>query len=366
MLAWDIYRHWDLWVQSCCPAEEARIRRKGRQFDDPEEFRHADQVSMPSSPSAATEAIATASEEQASGSPDNQLTSSEGDIEPTQQQQEQPLGTSWFSNADDGTGDSFAEDGQPAPPPPDQHYDQGNDTDAELGEREPRKKEVHSLERPQDDQQADQEEEEEEEFRPKATMSARAVVRARRQWALRRARRREGPNEANQLELGGGSPADAGIREAWVETVVKVAADSSRSGALAGGSGNGGEGGVRSRGGAGGGGGGSGVVELLVSLIWPGEGYRMYREIQFDQCFITCLYTVYALFTGILRPQPTAASSSPKNTRSNYSSTIPSPCHQHVKLPRNRSDAPSSLEPTRLACAEKETTGKSFEPPPRP
>ena len=30
-------------------------------------------------------------------------------------------------------------------------------------------------------------------------------MRERRQWALRRARRREGPNEANQLELGGWS-----------------------------------------------------------------------------------------------------------------------------------------------------------------
>lgn len=50
-----------------------------------------------------------------------------------------------------------------------------------------------------------EEEETDEEFRPKAAMSARAVVRARRQWALRRARRHEGPNEANQLELGGGA-----------------------------------------------------------------------------------------------------------------------------------------------------------------
>ncbi|CAM9825685.1 unnamed protein product, partial [Laminaria digitata] len=42
-------------------------------------------------------------------------------------------------------------------------------------------------------------------FKPTVTMNPRAVVRERRQWALRRARRREGPNEANQLELGGWS-----------------------------------------------------------------------------------------------------------------------------------------------------------------
>ncbi|CAM9320335.1 unnamed protein product, partial [Hapterophycus canaliculatus] len=40
---------------------------------------------------------------------------------------------------------------------------------------------------------------------------------------LRRARRLEGPNEANQLELGGGSPARSGVNKAWVDTVVSVA-----------------------------------------------------------------------------------------------------------------------------------------------
>ena len=295
MLAWDIYRHWDLWVQSSCPAEEARLRRRGRQFDDPEEFRHADQVSMPSSPSAAAGAMETASEEQTDGSPANQLISREGDVEATQRQQEQPLEeTLLLSKEDDGT---FAEDGQPAPPPPDRHSDQGNAAGAKAGGREPRKQEMHSLEQPQDDQEADEEEEEEEEeFRPKATMSARAVVRARRQWALRRARRREGPNGANQLELGGGSPADAGSREAWVETVVKVAAVSSGSGAVEGGNGDGRKGGVRDGGGAegerGGRGGGNGVVELLVSLMCRGDGFYVAKSNTTNVCLRAFMHVV--------------------------------------------------------------------------
>ena len=259
MLAWDIYRHWDLWVQSCCPAEEERLRRRGRQFDDPEEFRHADQMSMPSSPSATTTAIATAPQER----------SSEDGIEATQPLEE----TYSFSNTDDSTGGaSFTEGGGSRPPLPDRDHHQGNAVDAEAGGREHRQQELHSLEKPPGDQQADEQEEEEEEFRPKATMSARGVVRARRQWALRRARRREGPNEANQLELGGGSPSEARVREAWVETVAKVAGFSSRSGAAEGASGDSGEGegGVRDgRGGGGAGGGRNGVVELLVSLIFP-------------------------------------------------------------------------------------------------
>lgn len=249
-------------MQSCCPAEEARLRRRERKFDDPEEFGHVDRVSMPSSPSACTAATATALQEQANGNLDNQFVCSE-----TIQQQQPLEETPLMLNADDGIGASFAEQGGSTPPPDRQHR-QGNVVDAKAGEHEPRQQEIHPLKQPQGDKQSDEEEEaeegEEEEFRPTATMSARGVVRARRQWALRRARRREGPNEANQLELGGGSPAETGMREAWVDTVVKKAAVSSRSGAVEDGSGNGGKGGAR---GGGGGEGGNGVVELLVSLI---------------------------------------------------------------------------------------------------
>ena len=40
------------------------------------------------------------------------------------------------------------------------------------------------------------------EFKPSPSMSLRSIIRERRQWALRKARRREGPNEENQIMLG--------------------------------------------------------------------------------------------------------------------------------------------------------------------
>lgn len=133
---------------------------------------------------------------------------------------------------------------------------------------------------------------------PRAGMSAKTIVRARRQWALRRARRREGPNEANQLELGGGSAAGPGIGEAWVETVVKVATVAGKDGAA--GAAEGGEetkyfgsggdhvggSGVRS-GGTGGGGDGGGVVALLVSSpfsLFP----KLLRTLFFVWKFLVC------------------------------------------------------------------------------
>ncbi|GMI11415.1 hypothetical protein TrLO_g5165 [Triparma laevis f. longispina] len=48
----------------------------------------------------------------------------------------------------------------------------------------------------------DGEEEEGGEYAPSPNMSLRGIIRERRQWALRKARRREGPNEENQLMLG--------------------------------------------------------------------------------------------------------------------------------------------------------------------
>lgn len=69
----------------------------------------------------------------------------------------------------------------------------------------------------------------ESEFRVDAAMSAKAVVRARRQWALRRARRSEGPNEANQLELGGGGEGISGqgvrTRDDYVTKSETIAVD---------------------------------------------------------------------------------------------------------------------------------------------
>lgn len=217
--------------------------------------------------------MVTTAKEQASGSLGNQLVSGEKDVvEATQQQQAQPPldKTTLISNADDGTSVSFEGERASTSPPPGQHH--GDAVDVEAGERELCQQEVRCSGQRPDDQHADEDPEEEEEFRPKATMSARGVVRARRQWALRRARRREGPNEANQLELGGGSPAEVGIREAWVGTAVEAAAVSSEVGGVEGGSVRGGgrgegEGDRRGRGG------GNGVVELLVSVVCPRKGF---------------------------------------------------------------------------------------------
>lgn len=357
-------------MQSCCPAEEERLRRRGRQFDDPEQFRHADQASMPSSP-AATVAIVTAPQEKVSGCSDNQLVSRKKDAEATQPQQEQLEERSSFSNADDSTGASIAEGGGFAPPLLDQDHHQGSAVDEEAGEREPRQHEAHSLEKPPGDQQTDEQEEEEEVFRPKGTMSARGVVRARRQWALRRARRREGPNKANQLELGGGSPAETGIREAWVETVVKVAEVSSRSGAVGGVSGNGGDGGIRGgreeEGAGGGRRGGNGVVESLVSSILFLEAIFFVKysstfflsATSYTHKLLARTRTLRYIFLWHPNPPPCVRFLK-------YSSTIPSPCHRHVKRPRIRTNPVFCSRTSRFVCAEKETTGRSCEPPPRP
>lgn len=255
VLAWDIHRHWELWVQSCCPAEEARLRKKGRTFEDPEEFRHADQLSPPPSPSGPSSS-SDPQEEQASSTPNNknQLVIEEQALEATTQQQQPSLGVRLLVSKEEHGEDAGAattrtsipfssgERKEEAPPPssrppstllPDRQDHRG-DGGAELkwllapnesllggGAREGEPCHHHQEE---NEEEEEDEEDEDEEFRPRTAMSARAVVRQRRQWALRRARRQEGPNEANQLELGGGSPAGtAAIGEAWVETVVKVA-----------------------------------------------------------------------------------------------------------------------------------------------
>ena len=94
------------------PPRRHGFEEGGGSSTTPEEFRHAGQVSMPSSPSTATAAIATGPQEQVSGSPDSQVVSRDEDVETLQMQQEHPLeGTSLFSNADDGPGVSFAKEG---------------------------------------------------------------------------------------------------------------------------------------------------------------------------------------------------------------------------------------------------------------
>ncbi|CAM9262946.1 unnamed protein product, partial [Ectocarpus fasciculatus] len=265
VLAWDIYRHWDLWVQSCCPAEEARLLERGRTFDGPEEFRHADQISAPPSPSPAS-----TWQEQPSRSPKSPplLSKERGPEKATKE--------SFSRSIEDEVADNstVAESGQRSTPSVD---GQGRQlvTEAmatpeagllgDVGEGE--KKEQGSAE----ENEGEREKEEEEEFRPRAAMSARAVVRERRQWALRRARRQEGPNEANQLELGGWSPTGTGVPEAWVDTVVKVAGAGTR-----GAKGGGGEGddNVAESGGRGGGG---GVVALLTRLCGERDDWEVVR-----------------------------------------------------------------------------------------
>lgn len=180
VLAWDIYRHWDLWVQSCCPAEEERLREKGREFDDPEEFRHID------------EALSSISN-QANNFPllGNQSRKEMGEELRLLEQ---------ASRLDDGSCNVAVDpDASPAA-----RRDEGGDypgSGADLGETG----DIAAW-RPSRDKVAISASEGERDdcFTPTMAMSARTVVRERRQWALRRARRQEGPNISNQLELGGG------------------------------------------------------------------------------------------------------------------------------------------------------------------
>lgn len=258
-------------MQSCCPAEEVRLRRRGRTFGDPEEFRHADELSAP--PPASTAVITP--QEHFSTSLDDETLS----IEPRSEtfNRHQQLSGDAFSNTEDGRGVCTASSVKGTLPPPDpqnrprcDHPTAAVPPNAHLSgsgrsDHQPNTQEGHALGEGQHqvDEKKVREEQEEAEFRPKKAMSARTVVRERRQWALRRSRRLEGPNEANQLELGGGPPVGSGVPEAWVDTVVRVAG---RGGVGSEGEGPAREGkevGVaRSGGGAGGDG---GTVALLVS-----------------------------------------------------------------------------------------------------
>ncbi|CAM9386389.1 unnamed protein product, partial [Ectocarpus sp. 8 AP-2014] len=268
VLAWDIYRHWDLWVQSCCPAEEARLLERGRAFDGPEEFRHADQISAPPSPSPAS-----AWHEQASRSPNSPplLSKERGPEKVTKESLSCSIEYDLADNSavdESGQRASSSGDGQGG-----QLVTEATATataTAEVGRLggvgEDENQEHGSAEK----NERERGEEEEQEFRPRAAMSARAVVRERRQWALRRARRQEGPNEANQLELGGWSPAGTGVPEAWVDTVVKVAGAGRR-----GAKGGGGEDDIVAEGS--GRRGGGGVVALLTRLCRERDDWEVVR-----------------------------------------------------------------------------------------
>lgn len=206
VLAWDIYRHWDLWVRLCCAAEEERLRRRDRTFEDPEEFRHPDELPAPTS-TLTLEDRSTMVE----GSPDS-----------LQQSEQKP--------APVGEMEVLASDEAQAPVAGGDRHDDcllRSPEDAQSKSKidlvpvyDPHQQINTSLschasveEKIPPRNQSPEEEEEEDTFKPMRGLTARALVCERRQWALRRVRRYEGPNEANQLELGGGSP--PGVREAW-------------------------------------------------------------------------------------------------------------------------------------------------------
>ncbi|CAN0120353.1 unnamed protein product [Scytosiphon promiscuus] len=208
VLAWDIYRHWDLWVQSCCPAEEARLRRRGQTFEDPEEFRHADQISTPPSHS-----LADIPQDRGSASPNDRPFSKESGREP-------PLPAPDPRNLHRGQDGTSALSPESSPP-------QGATGDGETDRQQKKtleKQPSHLVEEEKGRGVAANYEEDgkEDEYQPRPGTSARTVVRERRQWALRRTRRLEGPNEANQLELGGGLPAVDGGKGASLDTVARV------------------------------------------------------------------------------------------------------------------------------------------------
>lgn len=207
-------------MQSCCPAEEERLRCRGRTFEDPEEFRHADQVSSLVSNQTVLDPPLGDKEE----------------LEVTQQQHhEEKHFLIEKANSATPKEETAASDGEKNTTEYTGYAESGMGQTRVFSEQGSSQDAINSLQactlpggvsmsflhiqdhdnatqaEPQNDAQLKPLNSEEigtegEEFRPTAAMSARTVVRERRQWALRRLRRQEGPNEANQLELGGGPP----------------------------------------------------------------------------------------------------------------------------------------------------------------
>lgn len=309
VLAWDIYRQWDLWVESCCPAEEERLRRRGRAFDDPEEFKHDDQVAAlvprPNEPVVSPDSETAqktdqqrrpaetlpvsrngyASSTSGVGTPDDiVVVEGEGDGEKNacRKLDRSSSLTSSGNNVETSIDDSSPQhNGDAATKQMDTperascdvstgtsplltaaaagvtSRNQSDDT-ATCQEDE----EVKSIK-----QDNDEDDNDDEDFKPTSAMNPRAIVRERRQWALRRARRREGPNEANQLELGGGWLDDM-FCEIRVAGAAGEGADAHRQR-------------VDTADGGGGGGGGRSVVALLVSLLF-GWWLTARRSVPFD------------------------------------------------------------------------------------
>lgn len=202
-------------METCCPAEEQRLRLRGRTFEDPEQFSHEDESALPSfsqssrrdgvdnPPSAPGEKNMGRSQ----GERDQDVETVTNDAEalsvsvPAETEQVEvgstPSHSHHATSCSVEGGVSFQVD--------DASQRQGVDgIGSDKVERiaEGTDGEVGGMGRVKQTS-ADGEDYGASEFRPAAAMSAKAVVRARRQWALRRSKRFEGPNEANQLELGG-------------------------------------------------------------------------------------------------------------------------------------------------------------------
>lgn len=208
-------------MESCCPAEEERLRLRGRTFEDPEQFRHADEttLSLPPPSKSETDKSPTAlggiviaepresfSREEAKTVTDDVEASVISAGAATEQGTMETVSESHRTLKRVVDGENTADLGVLQCK---SNTDEGgSDTIGQTSQRT-----EHGLEELGIDQN-EVAKDEESEFRPAAAMSAKAVVRARRQWALRRARRSEGPNEANQLELGGGRAGISG-QEVW-------------------------------------------------------------------------------------------------------------------------------------------------------
>lgn len=168
------------------------MRQKGKTFQDPEQFLHIDEM-LPPPPRRVVRQRA-----EVGGSH-----SSESQRDLQQKEVEKPSGThmggsaicAMSTSAEDGERD--VEKNYPALLIGSEEKKTERLLDTEHGEQD-------CQDPPRSPEKPDHSREEEVDFCPKSAMSARSIVRARRQWALRRARRKEGPNEANQLELGGG------------------------------------------------------------------------------------------------------------------------------------------------------------------
>lgn len=221
-------------MESCCPNEEERLRLRGLTFEAPEQFRHSDQLSPRTSTEndlgtrSADEKVSAkmAQRPEYSINAVDEIIASEDAQAPTtasKEKESEETDCCW-RQAKSGSVDEvrgrllYHSENTSLQTATSCERSEGR----VLGEMDQTRDKQRTGRRQDGQSGMEGEDKETEEFRPTAMMSARAVVRERRQWALRRARRQEGPNEANQLQLGGGQHE---IGEAWT-----AAADSSTSG----------------------------------------------------------------------------------------------------------------------------------------